>query len=69
MNIKVAILAVLIFGVFLIGCSQKADYTGYASNQQQNPQQGQTVGGGCGVLPNSGYVDNSGVLDSTKPML
>ncbi|MDP3765604.1 MAG: hypothetical protein Q8R04_03760 [Nanoarchaeota archaeon] len=55
MNVKTAILAVLVFSVFLVGCtsSQNSGYAAY--NQPQ--QQGQYVGGGCGVAPNAAYED------------
>ena len=55
MKAKLAILVVLLIGVFLIGC--KSSQTGYATyNQPQGqPQQGQYVGGGCGVAPNGDY--------------
>ena len=71
MNVKIAILAVLIFGIFLIGCAQKSDYTGYTSGGQprQGQQQGQYVGGGCGVAPSGAYADNSAILSSNKPLL
>ena len=58
MNIKTAILIVLVFSVFLIGCTESKT-NGYAAyNQpqgQQPPQQGQYVGGGCGVAPSADY--------------
>ena len=66
MNIKTAILIVLVFSVFLIGCESKT--SGYASyNQpqgQQPPQQGQYVGGGCGVAPSADYTESVKVQDS-----
>jgi len=56
MKIKTAILAALVFSVFLIGCTQSQ--TGYAAyNQPQQGPQGQYVGGGCGVAPNAAYED------------
>lgn len=56
MKLKTAILAVLVFSVFLIGCTQSQ--TGYAGyNQPQQQQGGQYVGGGCGVAPNAAYED------------
>ena len=49
MKIKAAILAVLVFSVFLLGCQSK-DYTGnYAAYNQPQAQQQPYVGGGCGV--------------------
>lgn len=59
MKIKAVILAVLLVSIFLAGCGSK-DYTGnYAAyNQpQQGQPQGQYVGGGCGVAPNSDYSE------------
>jgi len=59
MNITKAILVVLVFSVFLLGCESKT--TGYATYNQpqggQPPQQGQYVGGGCGVAPSADYKD------------
>ena len=58
MNVKTAILVFLVFSVFLVGC--KSSQTGYASyNQPQGQQQqnGQYVGGGCGVAPSGDYKD------------
>lgn len=56
MSIKTAILVVLVFSVFLIGCT--SSQSGYATyNQPQGQQQGQYVGGGCGVAPNADYED------------
>ena len=56
MKLRTAILALLVFSVFLIGCTS-SQTSGYASyNQQpQGQQQGQYVGGGCGVAPNADY--------------
>ncbi len=53
MNVKTAILVLLVFSVFLIGCTQSQ--TGYSTYNQ--PQQGQYVGGGCGVAPSGDYED------------
>ncbi|MBI2558521.1 hypothetical protein HYW20_04315 [Candidatus Woesearchaeota archaeon] len=56
MKIKTILLAVLLISVFLVGC--RSSQTGYASyNQQQGQQQGQYVGGGCGVTPSGDYAD------------
>ena len=54
MKIKTAILLVLVFSVFLAGCAS-SNTDGYATYNQ--PQQGQYVGGGCGVAPNAAYED------------
>lgn len=57
------VLAVLVVGVFLVGCGQKeANYQTYS---QQPQGQGAVVGGGCGVAP-SGDVENTpvGAFDS-----
>lgn len=53
MNAKAIVLAVLLASVFLVGCtsSQSDKYATY--NQPQ--QQGQYVGGGCGVAPSGDY--------------
>ena len=55
MNAKLLILLVLAVGIFLIGCSQSpsGDYASY--NQQQQGQQNQYVGGGCGVAAETDY--------------
>ena len=56
MNIKTAILAVLVFSVFLVGCSEsKTGYAAYNQPQGQQQQNGQYVGGGCGVAPSAAY--------------
>lgn len=52
MNKKLLILCVLFIGVFLIGCTSTQS-SGYATYNQ--PQQGQYVGGGCGVAPSADY--------------
>ena len=59
MNTKIALLAVLVFGVFLVGCtsSQTSGYGAYNQPQQGQPQGGQYVGGGCGVAPSGDYKD------------
>jgi len=60
MNVKTAILAVLVFSVFLVGCTSSQTGTGYAAYNQpqgQPQQQGQYVGGGCGVAPSGDYKD------------
>ena len=59
MNIKTAILAVLVFSVFLVGCASSQTGSGYSAyNQPQGQQQGgQYVGGGCGVSPSAAYED------------
>ena len=54
MNAKLLILLVLVVGIFLIGCSQSPSGNYAAYNQ---PQQGQYVGGGCGVAPSADYED------------
>ena len=53
MNLKTAILAVLVLSVFLVGCS--SGQTGYAAYNQHQGQQQPYVGGGCGVARNSAY--------------
>ena len=67
MNTNLAILVVLVVSAFLIGCASNADqYTAY--NQPQ--QQGQYVGGGCGVAPSADYADTPiEALDSTDSAL
>ena len=60
MEKQFAILAVLLIGVFLAGCAPQTQ-SGYATyNQPQGQgggQQGQYVGGGCGVAPMQDYRD------------
>jgi len=52
MKIKTAILALLVFSVFLVGCaSNQAGYAAYNQQGQQQPY----VGGGCGVAPSADY--------------
>ena len=68
MNIKTAILLVLVISVFLVGCGKKYDTAGYATYNQQ--QQGQYVGGGCGVAPSAAYEDTPvEALDSANSAL
>ena len=57
MNLKIVLLVVLIASVFLFGCQAGTGTTGAATQQQQ---QGQYVGGGCGVAP-SGNVEDTDV--------
>ena len=69
MNTRIALLAVLVFVVFLVGCESKT--SGYAAYNQ--PQQGQPqgqVGGGCGVAPDAAYEDTPiKAIDSTDSAL
>lgn len=55
MNIKTTILLVLVFSVFLVGCtsSPSSGYATYNQPQQQQPY----VGGGCGVAPDADYAE------------
>lgn len=55
MNTKAIVLVVLLVSVFLVGCGQRTDYSGYATYNQPGQQQGQYVGGGCGVAPSGAY--------------
>ena len=57
MKAKLAILVVLVVGIFLFGCTSNTNgYAGYNQQQQQGqPQQQQYVGGGCGVAPEEPY--------------
>ncbi len=67
MNLKIAILVVLVFSIFLVGCTSSQS-SGYATYNQ--PQQGQYVGGGCGVAPNAAYEDTPiEALDSADSAL
>jgi len=70
MNVKTAILVVLVFSVFLIGCtSSQTGYAAYNQPQQGQPQ-GQYVGGGCGVAPSADYEDTPmEALDSANSAL
>ncbi|MBI2654072.1 hypothetical protein HYX02_04640 [Candidatus Woesearchaeota archaeon] len=54
MKTKAIVLLVLVLGVFLFGCTQSQ--SGY-STYNQPQQQGQYVGGGCGVAPSADYAD------------
>ncbi len=67
MKIKIAILVVLVFSVFLIGCaSTQSGYSTYNQQQGQQPY----VGGGCGVAPDADYEDTPlEALDSTDSAL
>ena len=56
MNVKTAILAVLVLSVFLIGCASSQP-NGYATYNQPQGQQNPYVGGGCGVAPGADYED------------
>ena len=70
MNAKAMVLAVLLVGVFLVGCAS-SDTSGYATyNQPGQPQGGQYVGGGCGVAPSADYEDTPiGALSSKDSAL
>ena len=60
MKMKTVILVVLVFSIFLIGCTQsQSGYSTYNQPQQGQPQGGQYVGGGCGVAPSGDYEDTS----------
>ena len=58
------IAAVLLLSVFLIGCSQSPSGNYATYNQQQQGQQNQYVGGGCGVAPSADYQQPVKVEDS-----
>ena len=54
MNAKLVVLLVLVVGVLLAGCNS-ASSDGYATYNQQQGQQNQYVGGGCGVAAETDY--------------
>lgn len=68
MDIRKAVLIVFLIGVFLVGCSESKT-SGYST--YNNPQQqGQYVGGGCGVAPSGAYEDTPlKALDSADSAL
>ena len=70
MKIKTAILLLLVFSVFLVGCasSPSGNYASYNQPQGQ-PQQGQYVGGGCGVAPAGDYEDTPVELNTANSRL
>ncbi|MBI3027024.1 hypothetical protein HYY70_02830 [Candidatus Woesearchaeota archaeon] len=53
-NARAIVLLALLFSIFLVGCAQTGT-SGYSTYNQQ--QQGQYVGGGCGVAPGADYED------------
>ncbi|MBI2658296.1 hypothetical protein HYX08_06420 [Candidatus Woesearchaeota archaeon] len=53
MNVKTAIVVLLVLSAFLAGCASNQEGSGYAGYNQ--PQQNQYAGGGCGVAPNAAY--------------
>ena len=57
MNTKTIVLVLLLASIFLVGCGQNKAATGYAAYNQPQGQQGQYVGGGCGVAPSGAYED------------
>ena len=61
MKTKLAILAVLVVSIFLIGCSSSQPYQNYNQPQQQGQPQQQVVGGGCGVAPQNAYSEPAAV--------
>ena len=67
MNVKL-IAVILLVSVFLIGCADKYQTNGYASYNQKQDQQGQYVGGGCGVAPSSSYEDTPVNFNSANSM-
>ena len=67
MNAKAIVLLVLVVSIVIVGCAPKSQ-TGYATYNQ--PQQGQYVGGGCGVAPSADYEDTPiGALSSKDSAL
>ena len=69
MNLKTALLVVLVFSVFLVGCAESKT-TGYSAYNQPQGQQQPYVGGGCGVAPSADYKDTpSKAFDSTSSAL
>ena len=63
MNAKTLILAVLVFSVFFVGCTSSGQSSYSTYNQPQ--QQGQYVGGGCGVAPSGSYENTP--IEAVKP--
>lgn len=65
MKTKIAVLlAVLVIGLFLAGCSgTTSGGSTYNSYNQPQGQQNQYVGGGCGVAPSAEYTDVAGVFN------
>ena len=55
MNAKILVLIALLITVFLVGCAEPKTQSGYAAYNQPQGQQGQYVGGGCGVAPSGAY--------------
>ena len=70
MKAKAIVLLVLLVSVFLAGCTS-SNTGGYSTyNQPQGQQQGQYVGGGCGVAPSGAYENTPiGALDSKDTAL
>ena len=56
MKTKVLVLAVLVVGILLVGCSKGTSYDGYATYNNPQGQQQPYVGGGCGVAPQDDYA-------------
>lgn len=54
MKAKLAIVLALVLGVLLVGCASSGQ-NGYSTYNQPQGQQGQYVGGGCGVAPSGDY--------------
>jgi len=70
MNKTAIVLLVLLVSVFLVGCGKSYDTNGYATYNQPQQQQGQYVGGGCGVAPSGAYEDTPvKALDSADSAL
>ncbi len=64
---NILILSVIVLSIFLVGCASSGQ-SGYAAYNQ--PQQGQYVGGGCGVAPSGDYENApTGDLDSADSAL
>ena len=57
MNSKAIVLAALLVGLFLVGCTSSQTGAGYSTYNQPQQQGGQYVGGGCGVAPSASYED------------
>lgn len=59
MNTKTILLTLFLLAVFVVGCTQSNSgyptYNQQAGGQAPQGQQGQYVGGGCGVSPSADY--------------
>lgn len=64
MKTKALVLVFLLVSVIAVACTSGSNTGAYNPNPPQGQQNGQYVGGGCGVLPQADYTEPIQVSDS-----